>query len=134
VLHITLSQNKCQRFLFARGSRIVEIRADANVRGPLVATSDADKSIGGVMSLRKICVAISIAAAITGCSKGAEEQHDSATHAAGDSSARYAPSLTSPSARTTAGTDSVGRSPIDTARVGRDTGRQSQAPAPNKQP
>ena len=86
------------------------------------------------MSLRKICVAMSIAVAITGCGKSGEKQHDSATHAPADTSARYAPSLTSPSARASTGTDSVGRSPIDTARVGRDTGRQSQAPPQNKQP
>ena len=86
------------------------------------------------MSLRNICVAISIAVATTGCSKGGEEKHDSVTHAPADTSARYAPSLTSPRARASAGTDSVGRNPIDTARIGRDTGRQSQAPPPNKQP
>ena len=84
--------------------------------------------------MKNLCVAIAAVFAMVACSTGDKQTHDSAMHAPAGQMAAPDTLGTGAGARTKTRADSVGRSPIDTSRVGRDTGRQSQAPAPNKQP
>jgi hypothetical protein len=83
------------------------------------------------MIARKLCVALAVAVATVACSKGESVLRDSAMHAPAPPDT---PSTAGSSARVTTGVDSVGRNPIDTSGIGRDTGRQSQAPPRTKQP
>ena len=83
---------------------------------------------------RNLCLAIAVAFAAAACSTGEKQTRDSALHAPASRIATPDTLAGGAVARVKGRADSVGRNPIDTARIGRDTGRQSQAPAPNKQP
>ena len=82
---------------------------------------------------KKMCLAIAATIAMSACSAPRNESADSATTGAA------AGQIAAPDSLKTRTTDSVradsaSRNANDTSRIGRDTGRQSQAPTPNKQP
>lgn len=85
------------------------------------------------MPISKVVLAVA-AFAMTACA--APKSNPTTDTAAAGAAAGQAPGSdsqrTTGTARGSGARDSVGRNPIDTARVGKDTGRQSQNP--NKQP
>ena len=86
---------------------------------------------------KTICLAIAAAISMTACSKPQSENVDSTTVGTAAGQMSGPDSLRAAGAGTTGtGTtgDSASRNTNDTSRVGRDTGRKSQAPYPNKQP
>lgn len=84
------------------------------------------------MTIRKLYLTTA-AIALTACAAPKSGTTDSAAGAAPASgTSADSPRATGATTGTRNASDSVGRSPIDTARVGKDTGRQSQNP--NKQP
>ena len=83
------------------------------------------------MPISKVVLAVA-AFAMTACdAPKSNPATDTSAAAAGQLSSSDSLRTTG-TARGSGGRDSVGRNPIDTARVGKDTGRQSQNP--NKQP
>ena len=72
------------------------------------------------------------AIALTACAAPKNETRDTAAAAAAGRMSAPDSMRATGTAGARSATDSVGRNPIDTARVGKDTGRQSQNPT--KQP
>ena len=83
---------------------------------------------------KKLYFAIAVAVSMTACSAPRNESVDSAGAGAAAGQMSGADSLRAGIIDSNSRGDSASRILNDTARVGRDTGRQSQAPTPNKQP
>ena len=80
---------------------------------------------------RKMGLALALTISMGACSGPQRENVDSTTAATAAGRISGADSVRTGN---TARADSASRNTNDTSRIGRDTGRQSQAPTPNKQP